>query len=122
MGQFDKWTQAQLTSFETAQVPVSYVGFAVATITVAAHCILVACCVSLSLRKTTLSRLGSSWSAAAQAITGDVMGYLGDTTQASDDDFQSRLKADGTNSSKIRLEEANGQVSISMLRKDEERQ
>ncbi|KAI3392944.1 hypothetical protein diail_4961 [Diaporthe ilicicola] len=121
MGQFDKWTQAELTLFQTAQVPVGYVGFSVVTITVVAHCLLVAYCVSLFLRKTTLSRLGASWSSVAQVATGDVMKYLGHATWASDDDFLGRLKADGVKSSKVRLEEVDGQVSISIIAKDGEK-
>lgn len=122
MSQFDKWTQAEVTFFETAQVPVGHVGFAVVTGTVIAHCILVAYCVSLFLRKTSLSRLGASWSAVAQVATGDVMEYLGHATQASDNDFQARLKTDGKESSKACLEEVDGQVSVSIIRKDEEKQ
>lgn len=121
MGQFDKWTQAEMTFFQTAQVPVGYVGFTVVTLTVLAHCILVAYCVSLFLRKTTLSRLGASWSAVAQVATGDVMDYLEHAMLASDNDIQARLKADGKKSSKVRLEEVDGQVSISIIRKDEEK-
>lgn len=121
MVQFDKWTQGEVTFFQTAQIPVGYVGFAVVSITVAAHCILVAYCVSLFLRKTTLSRLGASWSAVAQVATGDVREYLGQATQARDNEFQARLKADGKDSSKVCLEEVNGQVSISIIRKDEEK-
>lgn len=121
MGQFDKWTQAKVTFFQTAQVPVGYFGFAVVTITVIGHCILVAYCVLLFLRKTALSRLGASWSAVAQVATGDVREYLGQATQASDDDFQARLKADGKHSSKVCLEEVDGQVSISIIGKDEEK-
>lgn len=118
MGQFDKWTKAELTSFKTAQVPVGYIGFTVVMITVAAHCILVAYCMSLFLRNTTLSRLGASWSAVAQVATGDVLGYLEHATQASDNDFQTRLKADGLESSKVCLQEVEGQVSISISGKD----
>lgn len=121
MAQFDKWTQAEVAFFKTAQVPVGYVGFAVVATTVIAHCILVAYCVSLFLRKTTLSRLGASWSAVAQVATGDIMEYLGDATQASDNDFQARLKADGKESLKACLEEVDGQVSVSIIGKDEEK-
>lgn len=121
MAQFDKWTQAEVTFFKTAQVPVGYVGFAVVAITVLAHCILVAHCVSLFLRKTTLSRLGASWSAVAQVATGDVMEYLEHATQASDNEVQARLKADGKESSKVCLEEVDGQVSVLITGKDEEK-
>lgn len=121
MGQFDKWTQAEVTFFETAQVPVGYVGFAVVTATVVAHCILVIYCVAIFIRKTTLSRIGASWSAVAQVATGDVMGYLEHATQASDDDFQARLKADGKERSKVCLEEVDGQVSVCIVAKDEEK-
>lgn len=121
MAQFDRWTQAEVTFFKTAQVPVGYFGFAVVTGTVIAHCILVAYCVSLFLRKTTRSRLGASWSAVAQVATGDVMEYLEHATQASDSDFQARLKADGKESSKVCLEEVDGQVSVSIIGKDEEK-
>lgn len=121
MVQFDKWTQGEVTFFQTAQIPVGYVGFAVVSITVAAHCILVAYCVSLFLRKTTLSRLGASWNAVAQVATGDVQEYLEHAAQGSDHDFQARLKADGKKSSKVCLEEVDGQVSISIIRKDEEK-
>lgn len=121
MGQYDKWTKAEVTFFETAQIPVGYFGFTVVTITIIAHCILVAYCVSLFLRQTTLSRLGASWSAVAQVATGDVMEYLEQATQATDDDIRARLKSDGRKSSKIRLEEIDGQVSISILGKDEEK-
>lgn len=121
MGRFDKWTHAEVTFFETAQVPVGHVGFAIVTITVIAHCILVAYCVSLFLRKTTLSRLGASWSAVAQVATGDIMAYLEQATQASDNDLRIKLKADGKMSSKVCLEEVDGQVSISIIRRDEEK-
>lgn len=121
MVQFDKWTQAEVTFFETAQVPVGCFGFAIVTITVIAHCILMAYCVSLFLRETTLSRLGASWSAVAQVATGDVMEYLKHATQASDRDVQAGLKADGKKSSKTCLEEVDGQVSIFIIRKDEEK-
>lgn len=117
MGQFDKWTQAEVTFFETAQVPVHYVGFAVVTITVVAHCILVVYCVSLFIRETTLSRIGASWSAVAQVATGDVMGYLEHATQASDSEVQARLKADGKKASKVYLEEVDGKVSVSIIGK-----
>lgn len=118
MGQFDKWTQAELTSFKTAQVPVGCAGFAVVTITVMAHCILVTHCVSLFLRKTSLSRISASWSAVAQVATGDVMEYLEHSTHASDDNLQARLKADGVEASKVRLEEVDGQVTISIIGKN----
>lgn len=121
VGQFDKWTQAELTSFVTTQVPVSYVGFTVVMITVTAHCILVTYCVSLFLRNTALSRLGASWSAVAQVATGDVLGYLGHATQASDNDFHDRLKADGLESSKACLGEIDEQVSIFIGGKDEDK-
>lgn len=121
MDYFDKWTRAEVTLFQTAQVPVGYFGVAVVKITVMAHCILVAYCVSLFLRKTTLSRLGASWSAVAQVATGDVMEYLENATQASDNDIQARLKADGRISSKVCLEEVDGQVCIFIIGKDEEK-
>lgn len=121
MDRFDKWTQAELTFFETAQVPVGYIGFAVVVVTVAAHWILVVYCVSLFIQKTTLSRLGASWSAVAQIATGDVMEYLEHATLASDDGFRCRLKADGKGSSKVCLEEVDGQVSVSIIGKDEDK-
>lgn len=121
LGQFDKWTQAEVTFFQTTQVPVGYIGFTVVTVTVIAHCILVSYCVSLFLQKTTLSRLGASWSAVAQVATGDVMKYLEQATQASDNDIRARLKEDGEKSSKACLEEVDGQVCISIIGKDEEK-
>lgn len=120
LGHFDKWTQAEVTFFQTAQVPVGYVGFTVVTVTVIAHCMLVAYCVSLFLQKTTLSRLGASWSAVAQVATGDVKKYLEQATQASDNDIQARLKAEGKKSSKVCLEEVDGQIAISVMGKDKE--
>lgn len=121
MSQFDKWTQAEVTSFTTTQVPVGYVGLVVVMITVAAHCVLVAYCVSLFLRKTMLSRLGASWSAVAQVATGDVVRYLGHATQASDIDIRNRLKTDGLESSRVFLKDINGQVSISISGRDEDK-
>lgn len=121
MGQFDKRTQAEVTFFKTAQVPVGYVGFAVVTITVAAHCILVGYCVSLFIRETTLSRIGASWSAVAQVATGDVMGYLEHATQASDKDVQAKLRADGKKASRVCLEEVDGKASVSIIGKDVEK-
>lgn len=121
MDYFDKWTRAEVTFFQTAQVPVGYLGFTAVMVTIIAHCILVAYCVSLFLQKTTLSRLGASWSAVAQVATGDVREYLEQATQGSDNDFQARLKADGKKSSKVCLEEVDGQVSISIIGKDEEK-
>lgn len=121
MGQFDKWTQAEVTFFQTAQVPVGHVGFSVVTIAVIAHCVLVAYCVSLFLQKTNLSRIGASWSASAQVATGDVMEYLKQATQASDNDLKAKLKADGKESSKVCLEEVDGQVCVFTIGKDEEK-
>lgn len=121
LDQFDMFGRAGLTSFEIAQVPTRFVGFAVVTITVVAHCILLAYCMSLFLRNTTSSRLGASWSAVAQVATCHVLGYLQHATQASDNDFQTRLKADGLDSSKVCLEEIEGQGSISISGKDEDK-
>jgi hypothetical protein len=76
MGQFDKWTRAEMTSFKIVQVPTGYVGFSVVVITVTAHCVLMAYCVWLFIQNTAFSRLGASWSAVAQVATGDVWGLL----------------------------------------------
>lgn len=120
-GQFDKWTQAEVSFFKPAQVPVGFAGFTVVILTVTFHCILVAYCVLLFIRNTTSSRLGASWSAVAQVATGDVLGYLKHATQASDSDFEARLKMDGLKSSKVYLEDVHGEVSISISGKDGEK-
>lgn len=121
LSQFQLWTEAELTSFATTQVPVGYAGFVVVMITIAAHFVLVAYCLALFFRNTALSRLGASWSSIAQVATGDFTGYLGHATQASDDDIQTRLKEDGFKSSKVCLKEIDGRVSIFICGKDEDK-
>lgn len=121
IGQFDKWTQAELSFFKSAQVPVGCAGFTVVVLTVTFHCILMAYCVSLFLRNTTWSRLGASWSAVAQVATGDVLGYLKHATEAGDNDFQARLNADGLESSKVLMKEVGGEISICISAKDKEK-
>lgn len=121
MGQFDKWTLADLSSFETAEVPVGYTGLAVVLATVTAHGILVSYCLSLFLRKTKLTRLGASWIAIAQVATGDVRGLLTHATKSSDDEFKERLKTDGITLSEARLQEADGKASVSIVEEYKEK-
>lgn len=117
MGQFDKWTQAEISYYQPAEVPVGYAGLAVVLAAVTVHGILVSYCVALFLQKTSLTRLGANWSTIAQVATGDVGGLLKDATTASDDDVQKRLKTEGAALSKVRLEETDEKASISVIGK-----
>lgn len=122
MGQFDKWTQAEMSYYQTAEVPVGYAGLAVVLAMVTAHGILVSYCLVLFLRKTNLTRLGANWSAIAQVAAGDIAGLLKHATKASDDDVQKILKTDGMTLSKVRLDETGEKACISIIGKCKDRQ
>lgn len=118
--QTQRCTQAEMSSFQTAEVRVGYAGLAVVLATITAHGVLVSYCLTLFLQKTSLTRLGAKWSVIAQVATGDVTGLLKHATKTSDDKFQKRLRIDGMAPSKVRLEEADGEASISITGKCKE--
>ncbi|KAH8891460.1 hypothetical protein GQ53DRAFT_746570 [Thozetella sp. PMI_491] len=110
--QFDAVAPADVSFFVVASVPLSWRGFIVVAVTMAAHLAITIALLIKFLWDTQFSRVGATWSALAQGSYGETEAWLAGAELASDQGVESSMETEGVTSVVVGLAAENGRVGI----------
>jgi hypothetical protein len=101
--------------FQTTAFPHSFRGFAAVLVVLLVHCSLVLLITTVFIRSTHLTTLGDHWKAVAQVISLATVGFLAESSDATDRDVNARIKAEGREGEVVnirRLHDEGGNIGL----------